>query len=44
MGKGKIIMAGLTVIFGAIMTIAPPLAAWYTRKKEAEREKRDGKD
>ena len=43
MGKGKIILAGLTVVFGAIMSIAPPLAAWYTRKKEAEKEKADGK-
>ena len=43
MGKGKIILAGLTVIFGAIMSIAPPLAAWYTRKKGAEKESEDGR-
>lgn len=43
MSKGKVVLAAVTVIFGAIMSIAPPLAAWYTRKKEAEKEKADGK-
>ena len=37
MGKGKVVLAAVTVIFGAIMSIAPPLAAWYTGKKEEQR-------
>lgn len=34
MSKGKAVLAVVTVIIGAIMSAAPPLAAWYTRKTQ----------
>ena len=49
MSKGKAVLAAVTVIFGAIMTLAPPLAGWYTNRKlreldEQEEQREDGEE
>ena len=44
MSKGKTILAAVTVIFGCLATLAPPLAGWYTNKKLKEIDEKERKD